>query len=282
MGGFATMLSLIALLAAAPPLTEAQRAQLADTADRTRTIDEGALYALLPNVLAWAADDEIAARLNVDYQALLNDPEASAARRGEVVLVSGAFYGRSHRFTLQRAGLWGEAVTMWVLALDDQLQRMAVVLLVDPEGDWHENPPRRGQRVEVPARFYKIWRQRDNNQRLTDYLVFVGRHPELPRGSTGSSTGDVGLVGFGGPLLLAIGVAAALVVLLRRRAGRLSLQPRPLSRQAALHEREPVTPNEQAEADEGEPLPDDPAAALDELSRRGGAQDRTPPGDHGR
>ncbi|MFW6060841.1 MAG: hypothetical protein ACODAQ_11720 [Phycisphaeraceae bacterium] len=263
-------LVLLALLAALPPLSEAQREQLADTTDRTAAVDEGALYALLPNVLEWRADDEMAAMVNVNYQALLDEP---AAYRGEVILLEGSFYGRSDRFALNRAGPWGEAVTMWVLALDDRLERMAVVFLVDPEGQWHTTPPRRGKRVQVPARFFKVWQQADNRGQATDYLVFVGRFPQVGAASGAGGAAGLGMAQLAQMVLLVVVFAGALIWILHRSRG-ISFRPRPLPRQEA-----PVEPPASPTIEEDEPLdeaalPDDPAAALDELSRRHGEDEQ--------
>ncbi len=261
---------LSAVLSVVPPLTEPQQRQLADTVDRTPQVDEGSLYALLPNVAKWEADDEVVGRLNVDYTALLAEP---TPHRGEVMMVEGRFYGHAHRFNLGRSGVWGKAVTMWVLSFDKDLKHMGVVFLVDPDGRWMEQTPRRGQHVRVPARFFKVWKKADERGQPTEYLTFVGRYPEVVNRS---GVGMGGLSGGSlGQMVLLIVLIGGVVLWLIWRGRRLSFKARPLPRQQARHEVvtearavADATEMTQAELEDDAPLPDDPAAALDELSHR--------------
>lgn len=267
-------LLLTSLVLAAAPLTDAEREQLATAADGSRQIDEGALYPLLRNVAGWEPGAPRQAWVDPDYASMFDEP---AAHRGELVQVEGMFYGRPHRLELQRSGTWGEHVTMWMLVLDRETERFAVVFLVDPEGRWHEHAPRVGQPVQVTGRFYKLWSIEDERGTLTDYVTFVGRDPRVLAGRAPIGGGGLGPEAGQMALLLGLALAALLFVLWRSRT--LSLGPRPLSRQQLRRaDQGPahVEPRHDHHAHQSgkvpdEPnaeLPDDPVAALDELSRR--------------
>lgn len=272
-------LLLISLSLAALPLTEADREQLATAADGSRQIDEAALYPLLRNVAQWEPAAPRRAWVDPDYGAMSDDP---AAHRGELTQVEGAFYGRSHRYALQRSGAWGDRATMWMLVVERDPERFAVVFLVDPEGEWHERAPRIGQRVQVTGRFYKLWSVEDERGVMTDYLAFVGRDPRVLTGRSPAAGEGLGPEAGQMALLLGLALAALLFVLWRSRT--LSLKPRPLARQQ-LRPREPaegeaIPHREHAPPPEevlDEPaLPEDPVAALDELSRARDQRDDDP------
>jgi len=264
MGFFPAIAVLVGLLAAAPPLTEAQRRQLDTATDASPRLDEGALYPLLRNALQWddASNPEAGARIP-DYAALRESP---AAQRGEVFLIEGVYQGGGE-FNLHRSGPWGDALRWWVIKHGKTADDVAVVYFVTPSdggaGDGGEGLPavRRGAKVRVPARFYKVWRDVDQNEQRTDFLTFVARRPRVVASSPVSPS-----LGLPEMLLLVVILAGGVAVLIWRSKG-LSFKPRPLPRQAARAAA--AAAEEQGElGDENDPLPEDPALALDELSRR--------------
>ena len=119
---------------AAPPLTDAQRAQLATATDRSLQLDEGALYALLANTLEWTPGDESGAMIP-DYDAIAAAPQDA---RGQVYLLEGEFAGRTRPYHLARSGAWGRSLTEWVIRVRQgatpEQDQVAVVYFVDPQG----------------------------------------------------------------------------------------------------------------------------------------------------
>ena len=257
---------LCTVLAAVPPLSDAERRQLDSASDGSPRLDEGALYPLVRNALEWKQGESVRAHVNPDYARFHDEP---AAHRGELYLLEGKFAGRAVRFGLQRSGPWGDALTEWVLIVNEDPERVAVVFLVDPEGELKANPPRPGQSVRVPARFYKVWQAPDLKGRKTSFLTFVGRWPEK-QGGGDAFTPSMGIPEMVGLTLL---LAAALAFILWRSRG-ISLRARPLPRQSARAEArqrgEDAEATDTFETDD-EPLPTDPADALGELSRRRGS-----------
>src|SRR5690606_33143733 len=162
------------------PLTEDQRAQLATAEDHSPLLDEAAWYPLIEHALAWEPGDEAGAVVP-DYAELLAQPQAD---RGTLFLIEGQL-ARAQRVGLARPGAWGDTLTEWTIVTDanDPDDRaddtVAVVYLVDPAGAFAATADR--STVRVPARFYKVWSDRDLTGAATDYLTFVGRHPTILR-----------------------------------------------------------------------------------------------------
>lgn len=264
------VISLMLALLSVPPLTDAQRAQLATAADRSAVLDEGALYSLVAHVMEWPADDEAGAVVP-DYQALLTAPDK---HRGDLFLIEGRF-ARSRRFGLARPGPWGEALTEWVLLVREDPQEVAVVYFVDPEGKMDADPPRVGRPIRAAARFYKLWGDRDAEGNPATYLTFVGRSATRVGSDSSASGGADGSSSLSralwiGPLVV---VALAGYILLRY-----TLRPR-IDRAVSsrLHGKAPETARDgvrmAAEADDlrnlpASDLPSDPAEAMEELARR--------------
>lgn len=258
-------LMLLGLVVGVAPLSDEARRQLATASDGSRRFDEGALYPLLRDVLEWEAQTHAAGARLPDYDALRSEP---ARHRGERLVIEGTYQG-SGPFRLMRAGPWGRELTWWVIKHGPTPDEVAVVYFPDAAEALPE--VRRGSEVRVIARFYKIWRDIDDpTGEVTDFLTFVGRHPRVAA-ETGGGAPMLSVPQMA--LLLVLLIAAAIFIALRQRV--LSLRPRPLPRQQATLEADVAPePSAQSEADaQGHdeadaPLPSDPAAALDELSRR--------------
>ena len=245
---------LILALAALPPLSDSQRAQLDSANDSSPANDEAALYPLLENALAWTPGDESGAAVP-DYAALLAEP---AAYRGDLFLIEGEFAGRPRRIPLARSGQWGSGVTEWVVRVREDPDEVAVVYFVDPDGELEA--PLRGTPIRTVARFYKVWSDRDLANEPTPFLIFVGRTPTVV-----AVESSVQGPGMGGWVLTLIALAAGFYILRRYVVG--LRQPRPL---ATRREFEAAI----AEIEEDDPpsLTEDPAEALDTMSRQSEAR----------
>lgn len=237
--------------AAIPPLTDAQQQQLASAQDGVHP-DEGALYALLQNVMTWGAGDGSQAALP-NYDALLAEP---AAHRGEVFEVEGEFAGRSRRFWLSRRGPWGAALTEWVVRVRREPEQVAVVLLIDPDDSLPS--PRLGQRVRIAARFYKVWGDRDLEGRPTAFLTFVARSAQVEP----SRRSDAGVTPTGAVLAGVLMLAVVWLLLRARRWWALGDAGR------ARRDVEATRAAARSPAPLHNDLPADPAQALEELMRR--------------
>ena len=214
---------ILAVFAAVPPLTEAQRGTLLTAIDDGPRLDGAALYPLLENALGWDSQDESGARVP-DYDALLAQP---AEARGDLCLIEGRFAGRARRYGLARSGAWGEALTEWVLLVRDDPEEVAVVYFVDPDGTLEA--PDTGAQVRVVGRFYKVWADRDQDSNPTRYLTFVARSPNV----LGTHAPAPGLPML--PMLLLIAVLGVAYLLIRRMGkhtdgGRTSRQLKPRTR----------------------------------------------------
>jgi hypothetical protein len=249
-----TMLAALALNGALPPLSAEQQQQLETTQDLRGALDEAGLYPLLWNASEWPAGDESGATVP-DYERLLTAP---AEARGQLFLIEGdviAAGGLADR--LSRPGPWDPTLQRWVIQPDQRRGDLVLVLLTDPP------PVRVGQRVRLPARFYKVWND-EAHQPPRAYAVLVGRGATLFRPPAGGSATP------GAPALIVAAIALAgggLWFWARRLARtRASLgEPRPWRTRAALAEARASSENE---PQDGPPLPESPAAALEELERR--------------
>ncbi len=170
MHGMITRLLILLSLAAVPPLTPQQQAQLDAVQDDTTELLEPGLDALLTNILQWESADEAGARIP-DYDGLLNNP---AGARGDLFLIEGRFAGRSRRYKLREANPWmGDALTEWVILVREEPEEVAVVYFLDPEGLMEA--PGTGADVRLVGRFYKVWADTDQQGQSTRYLTFVAR-----------------------------------------------------------------------------------------------------------
>lgn len=239
---------LLLFLAAPPPLTDTQRAQLDSATDFGPANDEAALYPLLENALLWIPGDESGAAVP-DYAALLADP---TAYRGDLFLIEGDFAGRPRAIPLARPGDWGSELTEWVLRVREDPDEVAVIYFVDPDGALQPLP--RGTPVRVAARFYKAWSDRDLSNRPTDFLLFVARTPTVAAAEPTPQGPGIGM-----PVVTLLALAAGFYIL--RRYVTTLRKPKPLATR-----REPDRfDTTMIENDDNTPLPDDPAEALDAL-----------------
>ena len=251
---------------AATPLTEADRAALAEVTDDSPRLQQSGFFRLLENALSATPGDERGAVIR-SMPDLLGDP---AAHRGELVLLEGVFAGRSQQVELVRPGPWGEAVTEWVLVVDAGVEgtyeddEVAVVYLVTPAGVSPPATPRKGQPIRLAARFYKVLRAPDLQGQPTRFPTFVA--PSPPAGATAAAFRPAGRSLDGPMIALLLGLVVGMVGLLfwlRRRVREVRDTP-PVRRRPAS---EPaVASSEEDDPDEpAPPLPDDPSEALERL-----------------
>lgn len=239
------------LIIGVPQLSDAGLVQLQAATDRSARNDEAALYPLLRNALAWTEGNEVGARIP-DYDQLRRD---AAEHRGQFFLIEGIF-ARQRPLMLSRDGPWGQSIVEWVIRVRDEPEEVAVIYLVDPEARLPQ--PRPGTAVRVPARFYKLWADVDRYEQPVDYLLFVGRFAGIDAVGVRSSTGPMWLMA---ALLAALGL---LWLALRRI---LHSRP-PRSRITGCFDAAVSGTGANSALGRGD-LPEDPAAALEELSQRG-------------
>lgn len=253
-------------LSAIPDLTAAQQTQLA-TADDTRAPDEPAWTGLLVSVATWdpaeAARGFVPGATMPDYGKLLAEP---GAYRGELFVVEGRYAGRQREMRTRRAGPWGESLVEWGVlpkhaGPGERQDVVAMVYLVDPAGEI--TPPREGQTVRLAARFYKTWTDVDADGVPRTYPVFVGRSASVVGEASGGGRGHVAIVGG----VIVLSGLLFLVMLARKRRG---------GPAGGAAQRERVLERLRQDADDAEfetsadDLPDDPAAALEQLERSRG------------
>ena len=194
-------------------LSESELAQLNTVGDGSSLYDEAALYPLLGDALSSELPDVVdhARVLSPgDYASFLAKPQS---HRGELVLIEGRYAGRSRQLPLCRPdpNRWGEALTEWVVLIDpaDNYQ-VVVVLLIDP--DRSIPTPVTGQVVRIPARFYKLWGDKDLTGTWRQFITFVGRHVKLVRPDHAQPSGsEISL----GRLLTVITILALIFFILR-------------------------------------------------------------------
>lgn len=224
------------------PLTDEQRDRLS-LANDGGDHQEEAFLALLENVRQWReSTTESPTADAVDAAMLLTDP---SSYRGELFVVKGVLQQQSP------LGPGFENVFEWFIR-DDNGRAQLMYLVDSSKAQWRD-----GQRIEVPARFYKVVQMVARNGSVQQYPAFVGAFPKLAQSP--SITSDVG-----SRWLLAIPIAALVVayfILSRwvRRTKRVAFSQR-IGRWRQ--------PPADAPVDDDAHLPDDPAAALAELKRR--------------
>ncbi len=252
------------------PLDDAQRAQLSTAGDFDEQFDQGALYPLLHNAATWQPGDEAGAQVP-DYASIMQRP---ADARGGLFLIEGQFAGVPDGQTvaygpLARPGPWDGKLQWWGVVVeqwspgvdqpagDDDNPQAVIAYLVNPPTA-ADDPPRAGDRVRLVARFYKVWRDVDQNDQTRDYLTFVGHFATVPGGSGSTAPVDQSSSILPGmPALLGVIILLAVGWVALRMAARKAPRHAPPQRD----HRDPVT-------DERDPpLPSDAAEALDAMSR---------------
>lgn len=249
-------------LAAVPPLTPAQQGQLQTAADNRATIDEGALYPLLHNAEQWGPNEEVGARVP-EYERIEQGPAES---RGELFLIEGSLqkWDEPARW-FTRGGSWDGRMQRWIVAVGPREDRYVIVYLVAPAEP--SSSLRRGHRVRMAARFYKVWHDADAGEKAKDYLTFVGRDARVVRPSPGTPFPVTMPIAF----LIAVMGLAWFIFRVTRRSGKVYVdgeEIKPYTNERERGREEAHRPDAAAEEDEGPPLPRDPTAALIELSRR--------------
>jgi len=262
------------LLTVAPPLTEAQRTMLEATTNRTLSIDEAGLYALMQNAERWPEPQEAEAGARVpDYAALRTEP---TAYRGERFLIEGtleaftepATYTASPNRPLSRPGY--ESAEVWLLSREGT--GVMLVVLTDPPElepvggrDRLKKPARAGARVRLPARFYKLLAS-ESREGPGVYPVFVGRSARF----TGAAAD-----GAASPWLVSGGALCLVVILLVAYGAVRYIASKSGKRQARRRPAEDEAP----EVEYRDDLPEDPAEAMRILSTEHGtgSWDASPP-----
>lgn len=258
------MQSLVVLMflgLARPPLTQAQVGQLETATDHTRALDEPALYPLLNNAVKWQASDELGAIIP-DFGEMLRSP---AIYRGKVFLIEGQLAGKPRPIQrLSRPGAWDRRLEQWgVLVGTDSDDVVIVLYLVEPPSATV------GQWVRSPARFYKVWTDVDQQDRPTDYLVFVGHSGQV----SGRRFGEAASVPVGVGVLFSVVVLLAVAYLMLR----VRIRRHPPTSTARQHRGTSGLKGQDLDEADEMLLPSDPASALDELQRHGTTASRHTP-----
>ncbi|MCE9589877.1 MAG: hypothetical protein K8S99_05075 [Planctomycetes bacterium] len=256
--------AILLLILSVPPLTDAQRRQLATAKDGQPVFDEAALYPLLENAQTWTPGEEAGAMVP-DLAAIEKTPEAF---RGQFFLLEGEFAGRplleGDKFgTLARPGPWSGKLQQWVLITDRKTDQVVVINLVNPPMTV-KNPYYTGAKIRTVGRFYKVWLNTDRHGKPVSYLTFVGNSAKIimDEGPDLGSTKPY-LAVLGSVLILGV-----VFIFIRTRGKRAATQP--LSDLWQRREDRRIT--DEAVAEESElvqpALPEDPTQALAELERR--------------
>ena len=233
---------------AVPPLTESEQVQLVTARDFGPLVDEGALYPLLHNALQWPADHDEAGAVVPDYDSLKRQP---AEHRGQLQLIEGKLLRSLDPGSFARPGQWEGRWRQWAVQYGQVADQVAVVYLVDPPS------AREGGQMRLAARFFKVWRQKDQRGEATDFLVFVGRSATVATDQPSGVWSQTVVIA------VVLGALGAIFIALRVRIGTMRTVRRSRPRFGDVS----VSDDDNDESDE---LSDDPADALDVLERRPG------------
>ncbi|MAE60427.1 MAG: hypothetical protein CMJ49_03620 [Planctomycetaceae bacterium] len=250
------------------PLTDSQRTRLDSADDHGRSHEEVAFYALIENVQTW--DGALAGATVPDYQVITDDPDT---HRGQAMLIDGTLEAVIKGLPLSRHDVgpiqrWSIVVNAASSDSDSNSDvppgRVIVVYLTDPPqlplraaSHGFLVPQDSGTRVRLAARFYKLIDEPSLGAGMLTYPAFVGKSvAEVIPATTPGNARPIVIMG------LTIGSLALIYVLIRI----VSRRRRPASRRGRL-------PTDTLQADDAShsshtPLPEDPAAALDDLQRR--------------
>ncbi|UCD75047.1 MAG: hypothetical protein JSV91_14835 [Phycisphaerales bacterium] len=232
---------LAAAIAAIGPLTDEDRI-IIETAYDGRDHKEQAYITLAKHAAAWtegAGAEPV--RLDPDFEAMLADPDAF---RGDLCRLAGRI---EQQTPLEPPYDMAEE---WFIRNDQG--RPILVYVAGLEGSEGLEP---GAGVEIFARFYKRVDAMARDGQAHSYPAFVGALPQPLNRRT------AGIDDWRHLWIVAIAIVIMLIALLL-----LMMALRRTSRRISAR-RPPAAPDETDEEDPGT-LPDDPAAALDELKRR--------------
>ena len=258
----------------APALTPAQQTQLDSARDNLPDTDEGALYPLLENALAWP-DGVQAGAILPDYHAIAQHP---ASHRGQLFLIEGTLRQIRPVGKLALPGPWDGRITEWAIQYGHEPSDMLIVNLLDAPPDAREY-----KQVRLAARFYKLWPTTSQTGQARTFMVFVG-HDAIITGARPGVMFDTGVIK---SFVLVLCLLAIGLFWVFRRLPRMSMTPKPTARQLQRrlarerHEAQSHPPHADdtqhtaASSDDDEspepPLPRDPAQALAAMD------DRPPP-----
>jgi len=263
-----------------PPLSDADRQQIATATDFDDEVDRGPLYPLLKNAAQWKDLPMPAAPLITHGDPIIGAP---GEYRGLPLRIEGAL-ARRQEFKSSRSGAW-DRIEQWVVEITpktkDKGSESVIVYLVDPP-----DTLKVGEKVRVVGRFYKVWRTylaKGEVNEPYNFVVLVGANPQ-PLGAVAATAGaGAPTGGEGGGVswqIVRMALGAALVLafgffMVRRYAGRIR-GPRGSGLAALIEERRAKREGTEAkhaigngdDEPEGPPLPPDPAEALLEMERR--------------
>lgn len=243
--------------AAVPPLSSAQKTQLATARDRGGSVDEAAFYALLANAETWPSSSIGAIVPNL--QMLMSNPNAW---RGRLCLIEGTLKSIQPMTGLNRSEY--QKTEMWVIVTDTD--ERAIVYLLNPPatepGRMEGVPAESGSRVRVICRFYKTVELplADGSTRL--YPALVGNTAEwvIRRSGPQPATGADWKV----MVVIMVVLFAFYYFVVRRLGGQKSKAVEILEMRRAARS---ATREDDDELDEPENLPEDPVGALETLNR---------------
>jgi hypothetical protein len=162
---------------------------------------------------------------------------------------------------MARPGPWEGRIRQWVVKTGESMDDVVVVYLVDPpEADVLD-------RVRMPARFFKIWREPTTQGEPMDWLVFVGHGATVqPRQVSLTTPGAVSLAG---PMFLVIVLLVAGYWVYRRKlSDQTAERLTPVQKWRQERQQRGLDPVDEVEAEAEVDLPEDPVEALQEMQRR--------------
>ncbi len=245
--------------------------QVVDSAvDFDRTVDTPALYALLADARDWPADEEFAV-YQPDYFKIIKEP---ANYRMKMFRLEGEFVAIDEDMRLARQAAFPD-VQPWIIhPLDKPGSRDTVVIfVVNPP----PKPPEQYTRVGINARFLEVWEAPNQDGQSVPYLVFVGQQVKTLSNSSGSTApaNNFSQLQVIGMVVVIFGAVIYFIWRLRKQSGQwFRTEPERLTKVAELArarrqaESEKASVDDAEDADASRDLPDEPDAALDELSKR--------------
>lgn len=261
------------VLGAIAPLTEQQKLDLAASAQYQGSfVGDPGFFALLENAASWTDGQPDVPLWTPDYQQIYDEARLWVGRpcRVEATLET--------RWQLPPLGPRWSGTGALVLRTDQHLP--IIVFLTDPPeltstgeaARGHDLVAERGARVQLVGRFYKLLTLEKAGGQQRSYISFVGRSVDRLAMPTGQADGPVV------PIVAVILVAVVLVMLGGYMLLRISTSRKrrlsPAEALAAYRKRRDAIDTDQA-ADQADPLPDDPADALDQLTRNTDTRERS-------
>jgi hypothetical protein len=262
-----------------PPLSEGQKLQLSTATDYVFSVESGAFYALLQNVAKWSGATDPRAPIVRYREAIIAAPNDY---RGLMFEIEGEFKGfrdplkLSRPIRLAHSGELVEELEQWAIQINAELDDYVMVAVLRPM-----RAPKPGQRVRIPARFFKVYRNYNQDNQPLNYPFFVAYTAFDSKVAVSDSKKNEGLGGMfasrGLQLLVsglaAVGIAFFIMKRFMKRAST-AMKPEDLvaSRREEREARRAKFLEEEGDQvedeDDGPPLPEDPIDALSELDKR--------------